>query len=253
MGTSTSSKGANGQSPLVPSWANDDNEQIPNIERNLGGFRTELGKAANTPFTQPNTHLYKALGHYAKSATGGSLVGPKRYQKMIKAGGSLFNALQNIQAGKDYLGLKLSEIIGQPIDIVIDKIIETILELGGDSERIRASLNQALAKCLDGLEEFDFTQIPDELIIDLMLSYTEEFLFQQIMLDSKASFDKADTPENLLELENDLHALIESAVDKHMSNKLRDSTDVLTRKDIEDIQKTALKEIWIEWEEYLDD
>ena len=250
MGTSTSSKGANGKSPLVPSWANEDNQPIPNIDRNLKGFRGELGKAAGN---KSSNHLKKAIGQYAKRATGGRNVGPKRYQKIIKAGGGLFNVLKNIQSGNDYLGLKLSDLNGQPIDIVIDKIIETILEVGGDSERIRASLNQSLSKCLDGVQEFDASQITDDLIIDLMLNYATEFLFEEIMLDSRTAFDKADTPEKFLELENDLHALIESCVDKHMCEKLKESKDTLTRNDIETIQKTALEEIWTEWEDYLND
>jgi hypothetical protein len=149
--------------------------------------------------------------------------------------------------------LKLSDLNGQPIDIVIDKIIETLLEVDGDSERIRASLNQSLSKCLDGVEEFDASQISDDLIIDLMLNYATEFLFEEIMLDSRTAFDKADTPEKFLELENDLHALIESCVDKHMCEKLKESKDTLTRNDIETIQKTALEEIWTEWEDYLND
>lgn len=62
-----------------------------------------------------------------------------------------------------------------------------------------------------------------------------------------------DTPEKFLELENDLHALIESCVDKHMSEQLKENKDTLTRNDIETIQQTALKEIWTEWEDYLND
>ena len=250
MGTSTSSKGTNGQSPLVPSWANEDNQPMPNIDRNLKGFRGELGKAVGN---KSSNHLKKAIGQYAKRATGGRNVGPKRYQKIIKAGGGLFNVLKNIQSGNDYLGLKLSDLNGQPIDIVIDKIIAIILEVDGDAERIRASLNQSLSKCLDGVDEFDASQISDDLIIDLMLNYTSEYLFEEIMLDSRTSFDKADTPEKFLELENDLHALIESCVDKHMSEQLKENKDTLTRNDIETIQKTALKEIWTEWEDYLND
>ena len=250
MGTSTSSKGTNGQSPLVPSWANEDNHPLPSIDRNLTGFRGELGKAAAG---KSGNHLKKAIGHYAKHATGGRNVGPKRYQKMIKAGGGLFDVFKNIQAGNDYLGLKLSDLNGQPIDIVIDKIIAIILEVDGDAERIRASLNQSLSKCLDGVDEFDASQISDDLIIDLMLNYATEFLFEEIMLDSRTAFDKADTPEKFLELENDLHALIESCVDKHMGEKLKESKDTLTRNDIETIQQTALEEIWTEWEDYLND
>jgi hypothetical protein len=127
------------------------------------------------------------------------------------------------------------------------------LVVDGDSERIRASLNQSLAECLDGMDEFDFTQISSDMIIDLMLNYTEQYLFQQIVLDSRAAFDKADTPENISNLEQDLHSLIKSSVDRHMSTQLKNSANSLTRKDIERIQMKALEDIWGEWEDYLND
>lgn len=253
MGTSTSSKGPNGKTPLVPSWANDGGSIECGEDNNLGDFRGYLGKAANKPAGSSGTNLRKAIGHYAKNATGGKSVAPKRYQKLIAAGGSLFDLFQNIQAGNDYLDLKISDLNGQPIDIVIDKIIENLLVIDGDSERIRASLNQSLAECLDGREEFDFNDISSDMIINLMLNYTEQFLFQQIILDSRAAFDKADTPENIANLEQDLHSLIKSSVDRHMSTQLKNSANSLTRNDIERIQMKALEDIWGEWEDYLND
>lgn len=253
MGTSTSSKGPNGKTPLVPSWANDGGSIECGENNNLGDFRGYLGKAAKKPSGSSGTNLRKAIGHYAKNATGGKSVAPKRYQKLISAGGGLFDLFQNIQAGNDYLNLKISDLNGRSIDIVIDKIIENLLVIDGDSERIRASLNQSLAECLDGVEEFDFNQISSDMIIDLMLNYTEQFLFQQIILDSRAAFDKADTPENIASLEQDLHSLIKSSVDRHMSTQLKNSTNSLTRNDIERIQMKALEDIWGEWEDYLND
>ena len=123
----------------------------------------------------------------------------------------------------------------------------------GDSERIRATLNNSLAECLSGVDDFDFNKISDDMIINLMLSYTENYLFQQIILDSRAAFDKADKPENIESLEQDLSQLIKASVDKHMSNHLKDNKDSLTKKDVEAIQEKALREIWGEWEDYLND
>ena len=137
MGTSTSSKGPNGKTPLVPSWANEGGGSIAcGIDNTLGEFRGYLGKAANKPSGPSGTNLRKAIGHYAKNATGGKKVGPQRYQKLIATGGGLFDLFQNIQAGNDYLNLKISDLNGKPIDIVIDQIIENLLVIDGDSERI---------------------------------------------------------------------------------------------------------------------
>lgn len=254
MGTSTSSKGPNGNTPLVPSWANEGGGSIAcGIDNTLGEFRGYLGKAANKPSGSSGTNLRKAIGHYAKNATGGKSVAPKRYQKLIAAGGGLFDLFQNIQDGNDYLNLKISDLNGKPVDIVIDQIIESLLVVDGDSERIRASLNQSLAECLDGMDYFDFTQISSDMIINLMLNYTEQYLFQQIILDSRAAFDKADTPEDIAHFEQDLRSLINAAVDTHMSKHLNSGTNSLAKNDIERIQMKALEDIWGEWEGYLND
>ena len=72
MGTSTSSKGPNGNTPLVPSWANGSGGSIAcGIDNTLGEFRGYLGKAANKPSGPSGTNLRKAIGNYAKNATGG--------------------------------------------------------------------------------------------------------------------------------------------------------------------------------------
>lgn len=45
MGTSTSSKGPNGKTPLVPSWANEGGGAIScGIDNTLGEFRGYLGR-----------------------------------------------------------------------------------------------------------------------------------------------------------------------------------------------------------------
>lgn len=254
MGTSTSSKGPNGNTPLVPSWANNGNGSIAcGVDNTLSEFRGYLGKAAKNPSGTSGTNLRKAIGNYAKNATGGKKIAPKRYQKLIAAGGELFDLFQSIQNGKDYLGLKISDLNNQPIDIVIDQIIEKILIIDGDSERIRASLNQSLAECLDGMDDFDFSKISSDMVINLMLNYMEQYLFQQIILDSRAASDKADTPENITNLEQDLRSLIKCSVDKHMCKQLKTTTNSLTRSDIESIQTKALEDIWGEWEDYLND
>ncbi|MFH4134800.1 hypothetical protein WAI79_20535, partial [Acinetobacter baumannii] len=65
---------------------------------------------------------------------------------MIGAGGSLFDALRSLQSGSDTNSLNISDLQGQPVDVVIDKIIDSIIDVNGDSERIRAAMNEALAE-----------------------------------------------------------------------------------------------------------
>lgn len=106
------------------------------------------------------------------------------------------------------------------VDVVIDKIIESIIDINGDSERIRAAMNEALAEALDGLSTFDFSKITDDIIVDMMINYLTQCIFEQIILDSKTAFDKADTPEKVEMIESSLLELIKTSVDLNFGSQL---------------------------------
>lgn len=252
MGTSTSSKGPGSKSPLVPSWADNDGQGPGNnqLEQRFRGFRAALGHAASAG---GGNDLKKALGHYAKSATGGKSNGARRFSSMIGAGGSLFDTLRSLQSGSDTNFLNISDLQGEPVDVVIDKIINSIIDVNGDSERIRAAMNEALAEALDGFSTFDFSKITDDIIVDMMINYLTQCIFEQIILDSKTALDKAETPEKAEKLESSLLELIKTSVDLNFGNHLGQNINTFTKQDIETIQKNAIQDIWGEWEDYLND
>ncbi|MGA4744641.1 hypothetical protein [Acinetobacter junii] len=254
MGTSTSSKGPHSTSPLVPSWADNDGQGPGNnqLEQRFRGFRATLGQAASVGGGN-TSDLKKALGHYAKSATGGKSNGARRFSSMIGAGGSLFDTLRSLQSGADTNSLNISDLQGQPVDVVIDKIIDSLIQVNGDSERIRAAMNEALAEALDGFATFDFSKITDDIIVDMMINYLTQCIFEQIILDSKTALDKADTPEKAEKLESNLLELIKTSVDLNFGNHLGQNINTLNKQDIETIQKNAIQDIWGEWEDYLND
>jgi len=254
MGTSTSSKGPDGKSPLVPSWADNDGQGPGNnqLDQRFRGFRAALGQAANSGGKNTND-LKKALGRYAKSATGGKSNGARRFSNMIGAGGSLYDTLKSLQSGLDTTSLNISDLQGQPVDIVIDKIINSIIDVNGDSERIRAALNEALAESLDGFTSFDFSSITDDVIIEMMMNYLTQCIFEQIVLDSRTALDKADTPEKAESLESSLLELIKVSVDINFGSHLTAGINSINKQDIEKIQQNAIQDIWAEWEDYLND
>lgn len=253
MGTSTSSKGPHSTSPLVPSWADNDGQGPGNnqLEQRFRGFRAALGQVASVGGN--TSDLKKTLGHYAKSATGGKSNGARRFSSMIGAGGSLFDTLRSLQSGSDTNSLNISDLQGQPVDVVIDKIIDSIIQVNGDSERIRAAMNEALAEALDGFATFDFSNITDDIIVDMMINYLTQCIFEQIILDSKTALDKADTPEKAEKVESNLLELIKTSVDLNFGNHLGQNINTLNKQDIETIQKNAIQDIWGEWEDYLND
>lgn len=249
MGTSTSSRGPGSKSPLVPAWADTDGQgpgPDPAPQR-FRGFRTSLGK-----FVAGGSQddLRSALGRYAKTATGGRAVGPRRFGSMARAGGALFDTMAAFRNGQNAAGLDLATLNGQDTDVVIEAIVRALVTADGDAERVRVAMNEALSECLKGLVDFDFAHITDEMIADMMLTYVAHCIFEQIMLDSRDAFAKAAASGRLEQAEKDLRALVRAATGKHMGPMLSGNVPTLTGLQVEGVQLRAIQEIWAEWETY---
>jgi hypothetical protein len=249
MGTSTSSRGPNNDSPLVPPWADLDGagpgpRPQPNRFR---GFRTSLGRFVSTG---NQSHLQKALSGYATSATGGSATGPRRFGAMAKAGGSLYDVLNDLRTDPDKAPVNLRALSGRPTQEVIAAIVDALVPENGDADRIREALNEALSTCLEGEEEFDFNSITDEILLEVMVAYSALCVFEQIVLDSDRAFSKAKTPKQSEDAEKALLELVRAVTEKHMRPLLEGALQAMTNKKIQTVQLAAIREVWREWEGY---
>lgn len=247
MGTSTSSRGANNRSPLVPPWADVDGmgpgpSPAPN---RFAAFRTHLGKFVSNGDGQ---QLRKALRSYARSSTGGSTVGPRRFGAVAQAGASLFGSINELRANSPKASASLLAMAGRPTREVIDALVNALVPDGGDADRIRIALNEALSLCLEGVPTFDFGSITDEVLINLMVTYTALSIFQAIVMDSDRSFSKARTPEALERAERSMMQLVEVVTDKHMQPLLQGRVAELTTEQMQAVQLAAIGEVWKEWE-----
>lgn len=249
MGTSTSSKGANNRSPLVPPWADIDGAGPgPKPEENrFQSFRTHLGKYVASGDAQ---HLGQALRSYARSSTGGSGVGPRRFGAMARAGAGLFETLNQLRTNAPNAPVNLAALAGRPTRDVIDALVDALVPENGDADRIRAALNEALSTCLEGVQVFDFASITDEVLINLMVAYTTLCIFQAIVLDSDKAFTKGSTPESVESAERDLLQLVEVITDKHMQPLLQSHVGHLSAVQMQQVQLAAIKEVWKEWEAF---
>lgn len=249
MGTSTSSRGPGSASPLVPPWADKDGQgpgPAPAPQR-FRGFRTSLGKFVSGGNA---ADLRSALGSYARTATGGRAVGPRRFGSMASSGGALFDVMSAFRDGQDAAGLVLASLTGQDTDLVIEAIVRALVPADGDADRVRVAMNEALSECLKGLDEFDFAHITDDMIVDMMLTYVGHCVFEQIILDSRDAFAKAAASGRVEQAEKDLRALVRAATDKHMVPLLSGNMRTLNGRDIEGVQLRAIREVWSEWEAY---
>lgn len=247
MGTSTSSKGANNRSPLVPPWADVDGKGPgPKPEPNrFQGFRTSLGRFVATGDGEA---LRKGLRAYVHTSTGGAANGPRRFGAMAQAGSGLFNALNALRVNPAAAPFNLGALAGRSTRELIDALVEALVPVNGDAERIRVALIEALATCLDGVEEFDFATITEETIIELMVTYTALCVFEQIVLDSNDAFTKAGSTDRAREAENELWELVQATTDKHMQPLLQNQIGQMNQADMQAAQLAAIREVWCEWE-----
>lgn len=249
MGTSTSSKGPNNNSPLVPPWADVDGagpgpEPQPNRFR---GFRTALGRFVASG---DRTYLHKALRGYARSATGGSTVGPRRFGAMAQTGGGLYGVLNQLRNDPVNAPVNLRALVGRSTREAINAIVDALVPENGDADRIRAALNEALATCLDGEAVFDFNNITDEVLMDVMVAYAAQCVFEQVVMDSDQAFAKAETPTQAEDAERDLFELVRVVTEKHMRPLLEGQLQAMTNAQMEAAQLAAIGEVWREWEDY---
>lgn len=247
MGTSQSSTGPGGSSPLVPPWADDQPQQpqtAPQPARFMA-FRQSLGKFVSGG---DRNDLKSAVGHYARKSSGGGASAARRMGSVTKAGAGLFGALSGMAPVPGEYSVDLGKLSGLPCEVAISAISQALATEDGDSDKIRAAMNHALVEALDGVETFDPKCITDDVIIDTMIGYLAESIFLQIVMDSDKAWNKADTPAQAMRAETELRELIKVVVDRHMAPKLAENVKNISRQQMVQIEREAIIDSWKEWE-----
>lgn len=274
MGTSQSNPGPGGASPLVPPWADDNNEQDldepqqrepsneepsdtndePDKEpysplpepRRFKSFRQDLGKFV---LSGNKSSLRKSLGHYSRKASGGRSVAPKRLKSATKAGASLYGALTGLTVTDRANGstFNISELSGLPSELAIARISQAFSGQDGDSEKIRVAMNHALSEALEGVEIFDLQSITPDIVLNSMINFLTEAVFLQIINDSAKAWNKAQSALASIRAENALRELIKVVVDEKLAPYLSQSLSI---SQCEQVQQQTIKEVWQVWENY---
>lgn len=250
MGTSSSSKGRNSRSPLVPAHADSDPDQpLPPPEgQRFRGFRTEFGRAVSGT---GEGSFASALSKYARDATGGSAVGPRRFGPAYSAGGSLFDLLSELQSGgtgEQSAGVDLSALAGRPLAEAIETIAQALAPENADSDLIRTAVQEALAEALPEMASFEPASLEPDGLIAVLIEFFAQVLFLDIVSDAGEAWDKASGGERTIEAEGELFDIIHTAVDKHLGPALAEGIQDVSRARIEAIERQAIRDIWAEWE-----
>lgn len=252
MGTSSSSKGRRNQSPLVPAYADANPDQpLPTPEgQRFRGFRTEFGRAVAGAGTGSFT---SALGKYARAATGGAAVGPRRFGTAYEAGASLVGLISDLQQGRtgeDVAGVDLSSLIGRPIGEAIEAIAQALSPDNADQDLIRIAVQEALAEIFPDVASFEPAILTPDDLIAVLVEFFSRIVFQEITSDAGEAWNKAPDDERTIEAENELMDIIRAAVDNHLSPTFANGVQNLTSGEIKTLERKAIDDIWAEWEEY---
>jgi len=222
MGTSQSSKGAQGKVPLVPPWADDGNDnnkpdqpddkktedenKIPSPLKDLPlapagrfkGARTNINSFAKNGDTDK---LRKGVGHYIKTGYGGSKTATKRLSRTINTAGVLFDFLSSISTGQTSSGepfqdLDIQSFTGKGEDEITDAIINAVRPIDGDldSEASQDSIKEAFSELLEKEENTDLLNLTDEQRLFVVEKFVANDVFARFNLDmGKNILDSAPT------------------------------------------------------------
>ncbi len=252
MGTSASGKGRNSRSPLVPSHADATPDlPLPAPEgQRFRGFRTIFGRAVAGA---AGATFRAALGRYAREATGGAAVGPRRFGPAYGSGGALIGLITDLQSGgtgEAVVGVDLSGLIGQPVGQAAEQIAGLLAPANADKDLIRIAIQEALAETLPDMAVFDPTTLTPDDIIALMVEFFSRVLFHDIINDAAEAWNKTDDPARTVQAENELLDLVRATVDRHLSPLLADGLGQMSREQIEVLERKALDDVWAEWSSY---
>lgn len=248
MGTSASSKGSGKDQPLVPPWADDQPEApvpLP-LPKRFQAFRTSFGKYLKSGDA---SELRRSLGHFARTSTGGSSVGPRRFGPVYTAGGSLYEVLSSLGgdgAEAASHGLSKDELTGQPLDVVCQLLAEALAPDNGDSDRIRVSIDEAMLEVL-GDGDFDPERLDEEAVHRILAEYLSQSIFQDIVEEVGGSWASAPDERRTAEAEGELLELIRVIVDQTLGPRLA-SNNSLSKAAVHRFLREAVVEIWQEWE-----
>ncbi|MGN7802504.1 hypothetical protein ACTJKE_07185 [Ensifer sp. 22521] len=250
MGTSSSSRGSGSNQPMVPPWADDQPGAAvpPTPPKRFQAFRTSFGKFLKSG---DGADLRKSLGHYARTSTGGSTVGPRRFGSVYTSGGDLYDVLKSLGGDGGEAaerGLPKEALAGQPLDVVCQRLAETLAPENGDSDRIRTAIDEAMLEVL-GEGDFDPDRLDGETINRILGEYLSQSIFQEIVEEVGGSWANAPDEQRTPEAEGELLEVIRVVIEKNLGPRLADAKDI-TRADIHRFMRESIHEVWQEWESF---
>lgn len=255
MGTSQSKPSAKPGSPLVPSWAEQDpptdggpaptppNQPVLEPRRNVGVRRAlrDFMKSGDRRSAQ------KALGRFSRTSMGGGSAAAQRLGRAAGAGGAAFaalNAAANGRAPTDG-AIDLRTLAGRSITEAIGEIVDAFCPPGIlDEDAIRASMGEALAEALAGLDKFDPQKIDDYAALVAARSFVTELVFNAVMAE-QGQVASDTSPIVAVDRENQIREIVRELTDVQATPLLQQRA-MVSAADIEGLVKDLATAVYRE-------
>ncbi len=244
-------RGLWGYFPLLPPWVDQGPGPLPEPDKDrFRTFRLKLGKFVSSGDAKD---LRSAVGHFARSSSGGASVAKTRISPIATVGGNLIGLISDLQSGGDgtaLAGEDLSSCLGAEIDVAIEKIVEALTPDNGDADKISAAMQSALLEVLEDDASFDPLSISSDDLVSLISAYLVEAIFLWIISESDKSFQKADSGPKANKAEASLRELVKVSVEDALGAKNLTNIGALKPNDIAELEREVTHEVFQVWEGY---
>lgn len=256
MGTSNSNPGQRGNTPLVPSWLDDEpGTDNPKEDKPLPPpGDTDRFKYPRGEFTRyinsagrDSGHLRRAMSSYVRRSLGGASNATQRLGAARNSSARLISILSGIAANGLNSTLEkhgFNDLIGRPIDQVFLGLVDYICPDGGRTDEgiarsafidLLPSLKEMGIDNIGGINEAQFTAITE--------MYFSNVIMQRLINDIGKSIIRLPNNIDMIgTIETHLSGFIQGMVSDAMANlgiSVRDITDQNARQIVEDVYRTA--------------
>lgn len=251
MGTSRSKPDAPTGSPLIPPWADQDpappeepqnppalpDQSVPDVEpqhadlappRRYYAFRLALGRFASSGDL---ADARVALGHWARTSTGGGHAGAMRVARAARTGGAALASFARAGASQPPIAgsLDVRSLAGLPVAVVVERIVDAFCPTGiVDEDIARLAIGEALTIALAGPDTFDPNAIDANAVRVATLTFVAELVFISVAGDVGAALAGAPSPLAAVQRESDIRSLVREVTDAAGTPILAASGNVLT-------------------------
>lgn len=262
MGTSTSSGGPKGGSPLDPPWLDDILTGAGGgASQGDGGPTPQAGPPAAAPpgryrdarrefrryiETGDRGSLGKALGHYSRRGSGGAAAVASRMRVSTKAGAELFSMLSGAASRSTPAISQWVDALrnsGATSDDVANAIVRELSPPGGsaDEESLRDSMAVALSELMQANPGIDLLSLGQDDIWTLMDFFLAAEVVNRVCFDMGQALERANVePVVAVQREREMRGFIKSEV-KAALRDLRAANPAPSRAQMESLMQEAVK------------